>query len=80
LDSFINNEYNYLYHRVHNYNKRLIDFCVNYQPEKLILLNQNEKIGIVEEDEFVFRNWSYYELMTKIKYKAEKARIELLID
>jgi len=24
------------------------------------------------------RNWSYYQLMSKIKYKAEKAGIELI--
>ncbi len=35
---------------------------------------------ITKEEEFVLRNWSYYELMTKIKYKAEKAGIELIID
>jgi hypothetical protein len=28
----------------------------------------------------VLRNWSYYELMAKIKYKAEKAGIELITD
>ena len=33
----------------------------------------------VKEQEFVLRNWSYYELQTKIKYKAEKAGIELII-
>jgi transposase len=27
----------------------------------------------------VLRNWGYYDLMTKIKYKAEKAGIELII-
>jgi len=44
------------------------------------LLNQEDKIGIAKEEEFVFRNWSYYELMTKIKYKADKAGVELIID
>ena len=38
------------------------------------------KIEIAKEEEFVLRNWSYYELMTKIKYKAEKAGIELIVD
>ncbi len=35
---------------------------------------------IAKEDGFVLRNWNYYELMTKIKYKAEKAGIELIVD
>jgi len=42
-------------------------------------LDQEEKIELAKEEEFVLRNWSYYELMTKIKYKADKAGIELII-
>ncbi|WP_262708000.1 hypothetical protein [Salegentibacter sp. 24] len=26
------------------------------------------------------KNWNYYELMTKIKYKSRKAGIELIVD
>jgi IS605 OrfB family transposase len=46
----------------------------------LILQNQEDKTSIAKEQEFVLRNWSYYELQTKIKYKAEKAGIELIIE
>ncbi len=35
--------------------------------------------SIAKEQDFVLRNWSYYELQTKIKYQAEKAGIELII-
>lgn len=45
----------------------------------LILMNQEKKIEIAREEAFVFRNWSYYDLMTKIEYKAEKAGIELIV-
>jgi len=58
----------------------LIDFCIKHEAGTLILLNQQDKIGIAKEEEFVLRNWNYYELITKIKYKAEKAGIELIID
>ncbi|GHA46423.1 hypothetical protein GCM10007103_29400 [Salinimicrobium marinum] len=71
-------EKNYVNSRLHLYSRKLIDFCVKYQAGTLILLNQEDKIGIAKEEEFVLRNWSYYELMTKIKYKAEKAGIELI--
>ncbi len=80
VDKFRDSERNYVHHRVHVYSRRLIDFCVKHQAGTLILLNQEDKIGIAKGEEFVFRNWSYYELMTKIKYKAEKAGIELIID
>ena len=45
----------------------------------LTFKKQEDRIGIAKEQEFVLRNWSYYELQTKIKYKAEKAGIELII-
>ena len=80
LTRFRDTERNYVHNRLHVYSKRLIDFCVKNKAGTLLLLNQNEKSEIAKEEEFVLRNWSYFELMTKIKYKAEKAGIELIID
>ena len=80
VQRFHEKEKNYVSNRLHVYSRKLIDFCVKHQAGTLILINQEDKIGIAKEEEFVLRNWSYYELMTKIKYKAEKAGIELIID
>jgi len=74
-----NLESRYVSNRLHVYSRQLIDFCIRQQAGTLILKNHEEKIGIAKENEFVLRNWSYYELQTKIKYKAEKAGIELII-
>ncbi|WP_336715237.1 hypothetical protein [Chryseobacterium mucoviscidosis] len=74
-----NMESKYVSHRLHLYSRKLIDFCIKQQAGTLVLKNQEDKIGIAKEQEFVLRNWSYYELQTKIKYKAEKAGIELII-
>lgn len=74
-----NLESRYISHRLHLYSRKLIDFCIQQQAGTLILKDQENKIGIAKEQEFVLRNWSYYELQTKIKYKAEKAGIELII-
>lgn len=71
-------ETNYVSHRLHLYSRKLIDFCVKNQAGTLILINQEDKIEIAKKEDFVLRNWSYYELMTKIKYKADKAGIELI--
>jgi hypothetical protein len=73
-------ERNYVDNRLHLYSRKLIDFCIKHQAGTLILLNQEDKIGIAREEEFVLRNWSYYELMIKIKYKAQKTGIELITD
>ncbi|WP_430613542.1 hypothetical protein [Flavobacterium sp. JP2137] len=71
-------ENNYVNYRLHVYSRRLIDFCIKHQVGTLILMNQQDKIEIAKEEEFVLRNWSYYDLMAKIKYKAYKAGIELV--
>lgn len=80
VEKFHKAEKNYVHNRIHVYTRKLINFCIKHQAGTLILLNQENKIGIAKEEEFVLRNWSYYELMAKIKYKAEKAGIELIVD
>lgn len=79
LDKMSQVEKNYVHHRLHVYSRKLIDFCVNNKAGTLILMDQEEKIELAKEEDFVLRNWSYYKLMTKIKYKADKAGIELII-
>lgn len=79
-DRFHEKEKKYVRQRLHVYSRKLIDFCIKQQAGTLLLLNQEDKIGIAKTEGFVLRNWSYYELMTKIKYKAKKAGIELIID
>lgn len=64
---------------LHNYSRKLINFCVHQKAGTLILMNQEENSEIAKKEEFVLRNWSYYDLITKIKYKAELAGIELII-
>ena len=80
VNKFHNAESNYVSNRIHVYSRRLIDFCIRHQAGTLILLKQEDKAGIANEEEFVLRNWSYYDLFTKIKYKAEKAGIEVVAD
>mgnify|MGYP003630549478 CR=1 FL=1 len=80
VDKFWEKEINYVNQRLHVYSRKLIDFCVKHQAGTLILLNQEAKIDAAQEQPFVLRNWTYYELMTKIKYKATKAGVELLVD
>ncbi|SFN53949.1 hypothetical protein [Salegentibacter flavus] len=80
VERFREKEHNYVNHRLHLYSRELIDFCVKHQAGTLVLVDQEKKIEIAREEAFVLRNWSYYDLMTKIKYKAEKAGIELITD
>lgn len=76
---FKDKERNYVNQRLHVYSRELIDFYVKHKAGTLILVDQEKKIEIAKEEAFVLRNWNYYDLVTKIKYKAEKAGIELII-
>lgn len=73
-----NTESKYVHHRLHVYSRMLIDFCVEKKAGTIVIVDQEEKIEIAKKERFVLRNWSYYELMNKIKYKADKAGIELI--
>jgi len=44
------------------------------------LVNQSNKERLAKEDDFLLRNWSYYGLMEKIKYKAKLAGIHVIIE
>ena len=53
VQRFHEKEKNYVSHRLHRYSRKLIDFCVKHQAGTLILINQENKIGIAKEEEFV---------------------------
>lgn len=80
LDQFHLKEKKYVDSSLHLYSRRLIDICIKSQAGTLLLVNQSAKEDIAKEDEFLLRNWSYYGLIDKIKYKAEKAGINLIVE
>ena len=58
----------------------LIDFCVKHSAGTLLLVNQSAKEEVAKDDVFVLRNWGYYGLIEKIKYKAEMAGINVIVE
>lgn len=80
LDHYNQKEKNYVDSRLHLYSRRLIDICIKSQAGTLLLVNQSNKEEIAKEDEFLLRNWSYYGLIEKIKYKAKMAGINVIIE
>jgi len=71
-------EKQYVANRLHVYSRRLVDHCVKHHAGTLVLVQQQEKEAVAKEDPFLLRNWSYYQLKEKIKYKAEMAGIMLV--
>lgn len=78
LNRFNNMETNYVRNRLHEYSRRLIDFCIKHQAATLVLLDIQKNADIAINEQFVLRNWNSYELTAMIKYKADKAGIELI--
>lgn len=73
-------EKRYVDSRLHLYSRRLIDLCVKSEAGTLLLVNQTNKEEFAKEDEFLLRNWSYYGLIEKIKYKVNMAGINLIVE
>lgn len=80
LEQFDKKEKNYVDNKLHLYSRRLIDICVKAQAGTLLLVNQSLKEEVAKEDEFLLRNWSYYGLIEKIKYKASMAGINVIVE
>ena len=80
FERFAEIEKNYVNSRMHLYSRMLIDICVKHGAATLILTDQQDKEEMAKEDEFLLRNWSYSALKEKISYKAEKARIAVIVE
>ena len=80
LDRYKDKERNYVDSRLHLYSRMLIDFCVKHRAGTLLLVNQSAKEEVAKDDVFVLRNWGYYGLIEKIKYKAKMAGINVIVE
>ena len=80
LMSFADKEHRYIDQKMHVYSHRLINLCLKFGVGTLVLANQTDKELEVKEDHFLLRNWGYFGLKEKIKYKSEKAGIKLLVE
>jgi hypothetical protein len=78
LDRFTDKEKNYVSSKLHLYSKMLIEICLKHRAGALLLTNQADREEATKEDEFLLRNWSYYQLKQKIAYKAERAGIVMI--
>jgi hypothetical protein len=80
LDNYRHTEVQYVNHRQHVYSRELIDFCVEHQAATLVLIDQQKKEQSTKENQFLFQNWSIAGLRDKIKFKAAKAGITLIVE
>lgn len=71
-------EKSYVESRMHAYSAKLINLCLKFKAGIIELENLPEVIEQTKENEFLLRNWGYYGLKEKIKYKCNKYGIEVI--
>jgi len=76
-------ENNYVDYMLHEYSKKLIDHAVKKGFGTIYLVDQKRREDETKKDNekgdhLILRNWSYYQLKQKIKYKAQRVGITVL--
>jgi IS605 OrfB family transposase len=84
LERFEKKEANFIDAQMHLYSRMLIDYCLKYKLGKIILTNFEEAREQTseenEESKFLLTSWSYFNLKTKIEYKASMYGISLEVE
>ena len=76
LDRFSDREHNFTQTYNHTTSKRVVDFALSHKA-KYINLEDLSSYSKQHKSDIVLRNWSYYDLQSKIEYKAKLVGIEV---
>jgi putative transposase len=77
LDTLREYEANYVKTYNHTLAHQIVKFALDHRA-KTIKLELLEGFGQEEKNKFFLRNWSYYQLQSFVKYKAEKSGIDVV--
>lgn len=85
IERYHEKENNYVDTKLHTYSHMLVDLATKHKCSEIVLMKQTQREEQAKEDNqngepFVLRNWSYYGLKTKIKYKAKMVGIKLTVE
>lgn len=85
IDRFADKEKNYVDTKLHTYSRMLVDMAIKHECSEIVLKKQKERADEAKDnnkdgDNFVLRNWGYYGLTEKIKYKAKMYGIEITVE
>jgi IS605 OrfB family transposase len=78
LDRFTEKERNFCKTYNHKISKDIINFCITNHAGILQMENLSGFGNKEKSKEFILRNWSYFELQSMIKYKANLAGIKVV--
>lgn len=85
IERFHDKEKNYVETKLHTYSRKLVDLAVKHKCSEIVLMKQENREKKAKEDNqegkpFVLRNWSYYGLKEKIKYKSEMVGMKFTVE
>ena len=85
IERFADKEKNYVDTKLHTYSRMLVDMAIKHECSEIVLKKQKDRADEAKDnnkdgDNFVLRNWSYYGLTEKIKYKAKMYGIEITVE
>lgn len=78
IEFFHRKEKDFVDTKMHQYSYQLIKLALNKKAKTIVLANVPEVKEEAQEDPFLLRNWGYYGLIEKIKYKANKWGIDVV--
>lgn len=79
LESFGEKEKRYMEHKMHVYSRELIGYCLKNKIGTIRLNNYEYVSEATKNDKLLLPAWSYFNLTSKIIYKAAMNGIEVLI-
>lgn len=82
IERWHDKEKNYIDTKLHTYSRELVDIAIKHGCGSIVLMNQKKREDKAKEDNkngdnFVLRNWSYYNLKDKISYKCKMVGIKM---
>jgi len=80
VEYFKKREKNFVDTKMHQYSYMLIKQAIKSHTGTIKLMNIPNVQEETENNEFLLRNWSYYGLIEKIKYKASKWDIDVVLE
>lgn len=83
MEYFKEAEKRYVENKMHNYSRKLIDYCLKHSIGNIVLSNYEDVVKKTHEEndesKLLLSSWSYFSLSEKIKYKAAREGIEVAL-
>ena len=78
LDDYRHKEKNFAKNRIHEYTRKLIQYCLDNSIKYVILKDQQRKEAEAKENPFLLRNWGWHGTKTILTQKGDRVGIVVM--